>query len=140
MKEKCTRERSWWWRAFLIWIKSRHLLIQPSNQSCSVFINLDSHQKLMWLIKEYVKFLNRLYDITWFWAILHLINSEAIYEKCKLFQTRLYLTCSKIEDIPYNLIFTTKCNDSSILIRIISWDYLNLSLANEYVGDVTIPT
>ena len=23
---------------------------------------------------------------------------------------------------------------------IISWDYLNLSLANEYVGDITIPT
>jgi len=24
------------------------------------------------------------------------------------------MTCSKIEHIPYNLIFTTKCNDSSI--------------------------
>jgi hypothetical protein len=31
-------------------------------------------------------------------------------------------------------------NKSSILITIISCDYLNLSLANEYVGDVTIPT
>ena len=31
-------------------------------------------------------------------------------------------------------------NHSLILITIISWDYLNLSLANEYVGDVTIPT
>ena len=41
--------------------------------------------------------------------------------------------------IPYNLISTTKFNDSSILIMIISCDYLNLSLANEYVGDVTIP-
>jgi hypothetical protein len=30
-------------------------------------------------------------------------------------------------------------NDSSILITIISCDYLNLSLTNEYVGDVTIP-
>ena len=50
------------------------------------------------------------------------------------------ITCSKIEHIPYNLIFTTKYNDSSILITIISWDYLNLLLANEYVGDVTIPT
>ena len=37
-------------------------------------------------------------------------------------------------------IFTTKSNDSSILITIISWDYLNLQLANTYVGDVTIPT
>ena len=46
----------------------------------------------------------------------------------------------KIENIPYNLILTTKFNDSSILIMIISCDYLNLSLANEYVGDVTIPT
>jgi len=29
----------------------------------------------------------------------------------------------------YNLILTTKNNDSSLLITIISWDYLNLSLA-----------
>jgi hypothetical protein len=36
--------------------------------------------------------------------------------------------------------FTTKFNDSPILITIISCDYLNLSLANESVGDVTIPT
>ena len=46
----------------------------------------------------------------------------------------------KIEHIPYNLIFTTKFNDSSILVTIMSCDYLNLSLVNEYVGDVTIPT
>ena len=50
------------------------------------------------------------------------------------------ITCSKISNIPYNLIFTTKFNDCSIFITIISYDYLNLSLANEYVGDVTIPT
>jgi hypothetical protein len=49
-------------------------------------------------------------------------------------------TRSKISNIPYSLIFTTKFNDSSILITIISCDYLNLSLANEYVDDVTIPT
>jgi hypothetical protein len=36
--------------------------------------------------------------------------------------------------------FTTKYNDSSILITIISCDYLNLSLADEHVGEVTIPT
>jgi hypothetical protein len=47
------------------------------------------------------------------------------------------ITCS---NIPYNLIFTTKFNDFSILIAIISCDYLNLSLENEYVGDATIPT
>ena len=47
---------------------------------------------------------------------------------------------SNISNIPYNLIFTAKFNDSSILIAIFSCDYLNLSLANEYVGDVTIPT
>ena len=45
------------------------------------------------------------------------------------------ITCWKIEHIPYNLIFTTKCNDSSDLITIVSWDYLNLSLAKEYLGD-----
>ena len=50
------------------------------------------------------------------------------------------ITSSKIEHIPYNLIFTAKCNDFLILITIISWDYMNLSLANEYVGDVTIQT
>jgi hypothetical protein len=50
------------------------------------------------------------------------------------------ITCSIISNIPYNLIFTTKFNDSSILITIISCDYLNLSLADEHVGDVTIPT
>ena len=27
-----------------------------------------------------------------------------------------------------------------VLITIISWEYLNLSLENEYVGDVTLPT
>ena len=43
-------------------------------------------------------------------------------------------------NIPYNLIFTTKFNDSSILIKINSCDYLNLSLADEHVGDVTIST
>jgi hypothetical protein len=45
-----------------------------------------------------------------------------------------------ISNIPYNLIFTTKFNDSSILITIILCDYLNLSLKDEHVGDVTIPT
>ena len=94
------------------------------------------------MIKEYLKFLNRLFDMTWFGGSLHLINHETVYEKRKLFQTRLYITCSKISNIPYtgSLIFTTKFNDSSILLTIISCDYLNLPLANEYVGDVTIPT
>jgi hypothetical protein len=50
------------------------------------------------------------------------------------------ITCSTISNIPYNLIFTTRFNDSSILITIISCDYLNLSLTDEHVGDVTIPT
>jgi 2-hydroxy-3-keto-5-methylthiopentenyl-1-phosphate phosphatase len=52
----------------------------------------------------------------------------------------LSITCSKFENIPYNSFFTTKCNDSSILITIISCDYFILSLANEYVDDATIPT
>jgi hypothetical protein len=41
------------------------------------------------------------------------------------------ITRSKIEHIPYNLTFATKFNDSSILITIISSDYLNLSFGNE---------
>ena len=64
------------------------------------------------LFKEYLKLLNRLY-------------------KYKLL---------KIYNIPYNLIFTTKFTDSSILITFMSCDYLNLLLAYEHVGDVTIPT
>jgi hypothetical protein len=79
------------------------------------------------------------------WGSLRLINREVAYEKRKMTQTRLYLgytsiTCSTISNIPYNLIFTTKFNDSSILITMISCDYLNLSLADEHVGDVIIPT
>ena len=50
------------------------------------------------------------------------------------------ITCSTISNIPYNLIFTTKFNDSSILITIISCDYLNFSLVDEHVSNVTIPT
>ena len=49
------------------------------------------------------------------------------------------ITCSKIENIPFNLIFTTKFNDTLILITMTSWDYLNMSLTHEYVDDVTIP-
>ena len=44
-------------------------------------------------IKEYLKLLNRLYDITirynLVWVSLRLINREAVYEKRKLTQTRL---------------------------------------------------
>ena len=70
------------------------------------------------------------------WNSLWLINHEAADENC----SKPGYTSSKIENIPYNLIFTTKYNDSSILITIISWEYMNLSFANEYVGDVAIPT
>ena len=55
------------------------------------------------------------------------------------------ITCSKpghanlFKNFKFSF-FSTKFNDCSILIMIISSDYLNLSLANEYVGDVTIPT
>jgi len=33
------------------------------------------------------------------------------------------ISCSKISNIPYNLIFTTKFNEPSILITIISCDF-----------------
>jgi hypothetical protein len=45
---------------------------------------------------------------------------------------------NKVENIHYN--FTRTFNDSAIKITIISWDYLNLMIANEYFGDVTKPT
>ena len=50
------------------------------------------------------------------------------------------IACSQISNIPYNLIFIAKFNDSSILVMIISFDYLNLSMTNEYIGDITILT
>ena len=56
------------------------------------------------------------------WNSLGLINHDLIYEKYK------YVS------------FTTNFNDTSILLMIMSWDYLNLSLVSEYVGEVTIPT
>ena len=48
------------------------------------------------------------------------------------------ITCSTISNIPYNLIFASQFNDSSILVTIISSDYLNLSLTDEHLGDVPI--
>jgi hypothetical protein len=52
-----------------------------------------------------------------------------------LFQTRLY----KYTYPGKKKKITTKFNDSEILVTIISWNYLNLSVANEYIGHVTIP-
>ena len=57
-----------------------------------------------------------------------------------IFSTPSLLSYKTAKNIPYNVIFTTKFNDSSILISIISWDYMNKSFANEYVGDVTLLT
>ena len=86
------------------------------------------------LFMEYLKFFEQVIWYNLVWCRLRLI-------KCKLYQTRLYrITCSKISNIPYNKIFTTKFNDSSILITIISYDYLNFPLASEYVDENTIST
>ena len=61
-------------------------------------------------------------------------KSQRSLWKRKLLQNRLFkYNLLKISNIPYNLICTTKCNDSSFLITIISCHYLNLSLTNEYV-------
>ena len=67
------------------------------------------------------------------------MKSDTVPNQIIQVYTSVIYECSKIENIPYNLIFITKFNDTSILITIISWDYLNLSVANEYVGDVRIP-
>ena len=42
------------------------------------------------------------------------------------------ITFSKISNITYNLIFTTKFNDSSILITIISCDMMNTLVTSQY--------
>ena len=100
-----------------------HIKTRTYNiQRTSLFFHLRNIWKFCW---------TGLYDITWVWVSLCLN-----WPKPGCAST----TCSTISNIPYNLIFTTKFNDSSILIMIISCDYLNLSLADEYVGDVTIPT
>ena len=73
--------------------------------------------------KEYLKLLNRLYDITWFGSVYAFHKPQ---------------TCSTISNIPYNLIFVAKFNDSSILITIISCDYLNLSIRLEYSNQIKL--
>jgi hypothetical protein len=53
---------------------------------------------------------------------LRLIKCEAAYDSIKCSKPGdSIITCSKISNIPYNLIFATKFNDFSILITIISW-------------------
>ena len=51
--------------------------------------------------------------------------------------TKPGLTCSKFSNIPYNLILQQNLLILRFLLRLF---HLNLSLANEYVVDVTIPT
>jgi hypothetical protein len=65
------------------------------------------------------------------WVSLRLINRESgLWKAYWPKPGYASITCSTISNIPYNLIFTTKFNDSSILITINSCDYLNLSLAD----------
>jgi len=52
-----------------------------------------------------------------------------IYRINILYNTKM----KRFGNIPYNLTFTT-----TLMITIISWDYLNLSVANECVGDVIV--
>jgi hypothetical protein len=82
------------------------------------------------------------YEITSFGGSLRLVNREAVMEsENSSISITGYAskTCSIIEHIPYNLIFTIKFNNSSTLTTIISCDYLNFSVVNEYVGDITMP-
>ena len=92
-----------------MWSVHLHNKISPWFNWSHEFFN--GIQWELMLLMENVLFFYRLFNITWF---------GAVNEKYKLFQTS-------------NLIFTTKFNFSSILFTIIPWDYLNLSLANEYV-------
>ena len=92
-------------------------------------------------LRNILNFLEQVIRYNLVWGSLRLIKCEAVYDSVNCSKPGYTsITCSQIKNIPYNLIFTTKVNDSSILITIISNDYLNLSLANGYVGDVTIPT
>jgi hypothetical protein len=78
-----------------------------------------------------------------FWFIFPLTvkkyqKKTMVLEKMSLPTEIIFVYCYKFI-LLFNF-FKFFFNDSSILINIISCDYLNLSLANEYVGDVTIPT
>ena len=86
-----------------------------------------------YLFKEYLKFLNRLYTI---WPGL----GQFTLNKPRSGLWKEYCTKPGYTSITCSKFFTTKFNDSLISITIISCDYLNLSLVDEYVGDVTIPT
>lgn len=77
-------------------ISSRQSLYKLLMNICIAVLHLINQ-----LFKDYVQGVNMLYYINCFWGILHLITA-------------------KIYDIPYNLILTTKCNDSSIVITIIT--------------------
>ena len=102
--------------------KAMRILIAAGEYNANVCVSK--------IFKEYVQFLSRLsYNLVW--GSLSVTCSKPGYAS---------ITCSKIEHIPYNLFLTTNFIVSSILITIISWNYLNLSLPNEYVCDVTIPT
>jgi hypothetical protein len=60
------------------------------------------------------------------WGSLRLINREGVYEKRKLYQTRLYkynITYYKISNIPYNLIFT---NSLIIVLQRLCYDLVNV--------------
>ena len=68
------------------------------------------------------------YEITWFGGSLRLIDREVVMKSVSSsipIAGYASKTCSTIEHIPYNLIFTITLNNSSTLITIISWDYLN---------------
>ena len=80
--------------------------------------------------------MNRLYDITWFGSDYAKRFMKSVNGPKPGYAS---VSCSTVSNIPYNLILTKCFNDSSILITIISYNYLNLSLADEHVGDVTIP-
>jgi hypothetical protein len=109
----------------MVHILSNYQLSHEMTKIPKLLLSSSLQSFLSQLIKEYV-FLNRLYDITWFgqftlykpWRVLW--KAYSIYCSKPSYTS---ITCSKIEHIPYNLIFTTKCNDSSILITITSWDF-----------------
>jgi hypothetical protein len=64
-----------------------------------------------------------------------------LFRQCDIFVFFLSHSAKTVHTcIPNDLMFTTKFNDSLILITIVLWNYTNVSLVNEYVTEVTIPT
>ena len=150
---------------FELWIFRNNQLMDD----CRIFVTVTSIyslcRRLSSLLKmlKFKKFLVQLKihnDISLFWIVLnvrvysHVILFNMDFSVILYTGTLTYMRCICLNIHLIMLTIYSRCKTTLlyigraistcflvfVLITIISWEYLNLSLANEYVGDVTIPT